>query len=308
MSHQNNKFTLKIYLETADKLIKLDTGKGLTSVEKCILVGFWHNKTYEEIFKLAKHLRHKKKKRKKSYFYLAHHIGPELMNKLSKTLGETVTKKSIRESLKRKREKDIQANLSQDLILIEKPLIEQFIYFLTDTTRNNQHVNFNDIAIEVLRKIWNGKTYSEIASCQKSSRCKDEQCKFKEECVCTYGEDYIRRDVAGKAYKKVSKILKKRVTKENFQDIVKQWQKDQKNFVWKLIQIATSLKTKNLAFAEDRSAKMQRSDFYVLTTLFLLVLVNANTFDANINESTIVSLDFSNDILKSLTPIYRVIA
>ena len=105
-------FTVDIFLETADKEIKSDTGEHLTAMEKCVLKGYWHKKTHREIFKLVKHLRprrnrHKKKKidTPQGYEYFAHHITPNLTRKIAKAIREKVTKRTIRETLRRQHEK-----------------------------------------------------------------------------------------------------------------------------------------------------------------------------------------------------------
>ena len=291
---QNTDFTLEIFLEMADELIYKETNQHLEDWEIELLKCFWHKITYKDITKRLCGETYQYEEG-----YLCRHKGPELMKKLSIALGYKVTKDNFKAVFERKWVKDNQANLSQP-----PTLIDRFIYFLIDATRNQ--TTFNDIKIEVVRRIFEGKKYQDIADKMKRSCRGDEQCKISGECMCRYGVAHIS-DVGQEVCTKVSDILKinKKVTKENFPDIVKQWQKNQEMFVWKLIQIATSLETKNLTFAEDRPAKMQRSDFYALITLFLLVLVNANAFDANVNELTIESIDFSNGILRSPKPLMK---
>lgn len=308
-----SEFTVEELIETADKLIELVTGEHLTVMEQCVLECYWHKKTHREIFKLVKHLRPRRNRYKKKktntpegYEYFAHHIAPNLTKKLAKAMREKVTKRTIIETLRRQHEKSIQAKLINDLIndliddptirerplierfiliIVKRPLIERFIYFLADTTLNNKRVIFSDFEIEVLRQLMTGKTYEKIASGIKRGSCKDKQCRSNGECVCTHIAETIGKDVAGKAYKKISKILNKKVAKSNFQDIVKQWQKKQENFMWNVIQIAI-LQTESLTSVENSTANMQRSNTCALITLFLLVLVNANASDASADKST----------------------
>lgn len=286
-------FTLEIFLETVDNAIELNTGKHLTPMEKYIArEGYWKKITYKKIYEPAKHLCHKQDKTNGySYDYFANHIGHNLTNEISEAINDTVGKFTVVEPLRRQHEKNLQAKFIADLtkgvinylIIIKRPLIERFIYFLTDATRNNQCITFRDNQIEFIREARSGKTYEEIACSMKRGSCRDEQCKSNNVCDCTYPTDTIRKDVASKTYKVLKDIFNKKVTKINFQYIVNQWQKNQEIFIWKLIQIAT-LQTKGLTFVEDCPAKTQRSNSRALITLLLLVLVN-NACDASANES-----------------------
>jgi hypothetical protein len=79
----------------ADKLVFQYTSKHLSDIEMKVLQGSWEGRTYDEIAKSYGY----------SAEYLNKDVGNKLWHKLSKALGETVTKKNFKEAVRRAWEK-----------------------------------------------------------------------------------------------------------------------------------------------------------------------------------------------------------
>ena len=77
--------------EIADRLAWQKTGKHLSDVEMIVLQGAWEGKTYEEMAQQASY----------TADYLNKDVGNKLWKKLSNVFGEKVSKKNLREPLKR---------------------------------------------------------------------------------------------------------------------------------------------------------------------------------------------------------------
>ena len=77
--------------ESADQVVFKNTGKHLSDIETTVLQGSWEGKTYDQIANRYGY----------SAEYLNKDIGNKLWNKLSKALGERVTKKSFKQALRR---------------------------------------------------------------------------------------------------------------------------------------------------------------------------------------------------------------
>lgn len=80
--------TLQDALDLAEKLIYAQTGKHLNDLEREVFIGSWQGKTYEEIYPLNPQ-------------YVEKYVGYKLWQKLSKALGEKVSKKKIKGALER---------------------------------------------------------------------------------------------------------------------------------------------------------------------------------------------------------------
>lgn len=79
---------VKVALELVDDLIYAKTGKRLNDLEREVFIGSWQKQTYEEIYPLNPE-------------YVEKDVGYKLWQKLSKVLGEKVTKKKIRGAIER---------------------------------------------------------------------------------------------------------------------------------------------------------------------------------------------------------------
>ncbi|MCU0546432.1 MAG: AAA-like domain-containing protein [Oscillatoriaceae cyanobacterium Prado104] len=77
--------------ESADRIFAQSTGKYLSDIEMKVLQGSWEGKSYDEIAKTYGY----------SAEYLNKDVGNKLWNKLSKALGERITKKNFKEALRR---------------------------------------------------------------------------------------------------------------------------------------------------------------------------------------------------------------
>lgn len=77
--------------ESADQVVAKNTGKHLSDREIKVLQASWDGKTYDEMAKIYGY----------SAEYLNKDVGNKLWHKLSKALGETVTKKNFKEALRR---------------------------------------------------------------------------------------------------------------------------------------------------------------------------------------------------------------
>jgi hypothetical protein len=86
-----SEFTWKDAQQVADRLTFQRTGKHLSDVEMIVLQGSWSGKTYEEMAQEAGY----------TVDYLNKDVGNKLWKKLSDLLGEKVSKKNLREPLKR---------------------------------------------------------------------------------------------------------------------------------------------------------------------------------------------------------------
>jgi serine/threonine-protein kinase len=75
-------------LEFADKLIYAKTGKHLNDLEREVFSGSWQGHIYEKIYPINPE-------------YVEKDVGYKLWKKLSKALGEKVTKKNVRGALER---------------------------------------------------------------------------------------------------------------------------------------------------------------------------------------------------------------
>lgn len=115
--------TYEIVEKLADKYLFEKTKKYLNDVEKIILQGAWDGKTYEEIAE--------------KYNYSADTLrgdyGKKLWDKLSKALGERVSKKNFREAFKRKLEEQELSEIhsyfeGKKEIYIERQPIESICY------------------------------------------------------------------------------------------------------------------------------------------------------------------------------------
>ena len=204
---QNTKFTLKECLETADNLLYKDTGEHLQYWEKNFIKHSWHKMTRRDITELLDS--------KKSYYKISHLFGhkvPEIRRKLSKALGEPITRSSFKEPLRRQWQRDTRAILTD-----EDLFINHLVYA-------NKSINyFTDLEIEVMRESLKDKTYQKIAENTKRS-CKREVCKSIWECKCNYPEDYIRGYVGSNLFKKVSPIMGVEVNKRNCIEVFETWQ------------------------------------------------------------------------------------
>jgi hypothetical protein len=86
-----SEFTGKDAQQVADRLAFQSTGKHLSDVEMIVFEGSWQGKTYEEMAQEAGY----------TVDYLNKDVGNKLWKKLSDLLGEKVSKKNLREPLKR---------------------------------------------------------------------------------------------------------------------------------------------------------------------------------------------------------------
>ncbi len=77
--------------QIADEIARQKTGKHLSDIEMIVLQGAWGGKTYEEMAQQAGY----------TADYLNKDVGNKLWKKLSDILGEKVSKKNLREPLKR---------------------------------------------------------------------------------------------------------------------------------------------------------------------------------------------------------------
>ncbi len=77
--------------ESADRIFAQNTGKYLSDIEMKVLQGSWSGKSYDEIAKTYGY----------SAEYLNKDVGNKLWHKLSKALGERITKKNFKEALRR---------------------------------------------------------------------------------------------------------------------------------------------------------------------------------------------------------------
>ncbi|MGL5833504.1 MAG: hypothetical protein ACRC1Z_09775 [Waterburya sp.] len=205
---QNPKFVLKECLKTAENLLCKDTKNQLEYWQENLLKYYFWYKIPEK--QIKQHLSPKK------YHYkignLLRHKASDFRGELSEALREPITKSSIIEPLRRQWQRDIQANLT---------LKDRFINFLVYA---DESINFIDLEIEVLRGSLEGKTYTEIAENLKRS-CTGKVCKSIWECQCKYTEDYIRRDVGSKLWKKMSAIMGEKIDKKNCIEVFETWQK-----------------------------------------------------------------------------------
>lgn len=264
-----NKFNLEEFLKTANDLIYQETEVELQYWEEHLLTCYWFRMSNKEV---AEDLRFMKSRYSDSHLF--RNKAPELMIKLSQALNKTVDKYNIVEVLRRTWEKNTLANLLQNSIE------DLFINFLIDITwddqikmlndDNEETINFSDLDIEVIRMIFQGKTYKYITDNVKRG-CKDDSCKCIPKCVCRYTYGYIRREIAGESWKNISMILGKPVAKKNFKAVVEQWHKDMKLFFWKLNQVTISSEAKNV-HTKDCLSKTRLADFYALTTMFYFYL------------------------------------
>jgi hypothetical protein len=131
--HSESEFTCEAAILFADELTKLKTGHNLSNLEVEVFKGCWEDKDY---YKIAE-----------TVGYSAGHItgvGKQLWSKISEALGETVSKKTFRQPLRRAWEKrrfpgitlpeflvEVQSikSLEQNFtIYIERPPIEERCY------------------------------------------------------------------------------------------------------------------------------------------------------------------------------------
>ena len=83
--------TWREFKKVADEIAHQKTGKHLSDIEMIVLQGSWMGQTYEE---MAQHAGY-------TVDYLNKDVGNKLWRKLSEILGEKVSKKNLREPLKR---------------------------------------------------------------------------------------------------------------------------------------------------------------------------------------------------------------
>ena len=87
----DSEITWREVKQVADRLALQKMGKHLSDVEMIVLQGSWEGKTYEEMAQAAGY----------TVDYLNKDVGNKLWRKLSDILGEKVSKKNLREPLKR---------------------------------------------------------------------------------------------------------------------------------------------------------------------------------------------------------------
>lgn len=200
--------------------------------------------------------------------------GHKLWKDLSKALNKDINKTNVRLALEQEQQRSSQSNLSNSQIQLRNSFVN-FLWFTRNTylksvgsekiilenwqavcqpkfdldTKLNAVIVIQVIdsfvylctgthltprEVEVIYGVWNDKIYNDIAKDIKRSCCKDrELCGTI--CQCRYNTDYIRKDVAGKLWSKLSEVFifidfifiekktsKKRINRYNFKQTLEQ--------------------------------------------------------------------------------------
>ena len=99
-------------LELIEKLTYAKTTKHLNDLERQVFIGSWQGQTYEQIYPLNPE-------------YVEKYVGYKLWQKLSKVLGEKVSKKKIRGALERALEKQKLEELNQEITNLQNNSLNQ---------------------------------------------------------------------------------------------------------------------------------------------------------------------------------------
>ena len=121
-------------------------------------------------------------------------------------IGEKLTPENRHAACQPKLEPDIQLT---DKIVVQ--VIDSLVYLCT-----GKHLEY--LEKEVIYGIWKGEKYDDIANRIKRSHCKDrELCGTN--CQCKYSPDYLRKNIAGDLWSKLSEVfifLDYEINKESF--------------------------------------------------------------------------------------------